>query len=48
MPRDKEVPQAVALDLPAVTVIFEEPLLFVVGYFHLVEAAFDDAKEQSA
>src|ERR1700686_2586058 len=44
MPRDKEVPQAVSLDLPTVTVLFEELLLLVVGHVHLVEASFDDAQ----
>src|SRR5260221_11083613 len=44
MSRGKEVPQAVALDLPTVTVVFEELLLLVVGHVHLVEAGFDDTQ----
>ena len=44
MSRGKEVPQAVSLDLPTVTMLFEELLLLVVGHVHSVEAGFDDAQ----
>src|SRR5258708_3368320 len=47
MSRDKEVPQAVSLDLPTVTVLFEELLLLVLGDVHLVEAGLDDAQSGS-
>src|SRR5258708_19281352 len=47
MSRDKEVPQAVSLDLPTVTVLFEELLLLVLGDAHLVEAGLDDAQSGS-